>query len=135
VILGLGIDLVRVSTFADQLSDQASRFAEATFTAAELEYSHAAPSREPARHLSARYAAKEAALKAFDTACASAGVPAPRVELSDIEVVRDQAGRPRLTFHHSASALAATLRVDRALLALTHDGDYAAAFVTLERLP
>ncbi len=134
MILGVGIDLVHVPAFADQLGDRMSQFVNATFTAEEIAYSESASSRRPAQHLAARYAAKEAALKALDAACACMGITPPRVSLRDIEVARDRSGRPSLQFHATAAALAVSASVDRAWVSLTHDGDYAAAVVTLERV-
>ncbi len=134
MILGTGIDLVHVPSFADQLSDRASEFVNATFTVDEVAYSEATPSRRPAQHLAARFAAKEAALKALDTACAHVGLTPLAVSLRDIEVERDRSGRPSLQFHASAAAVAVSAGVDRAWVSLTHEGDYAAAVVTLERL-
>src|SRR5512141_687599 len=134
MIVGMGIDLVAVSDFKELLADRASRFVEATFTAGEVAYSQKAVSGQPARHLAARFAAKEAALKAFDVACALEGLTPPRVPLTDVEVTRDAAGRPWLTLHGEASALAERLRADRAWVSLSHDGDYATAVVALERL-
>jgi holo-[acyl-carrier protein] synthase len=132
LIAGTGIDLVCVSAFKAQLADHASTFAAATFTPAEIAYSTTAPSHEPARHLAARYAAKEAALKALDTACARAGVEPEALALTQIEVQRDARGRPSLMLHGAARALAERARVDRTFLSLSHDGDYAVALVTLE---
>ncbi len=134
MLIGLGIDVVQVNELSVQLSDRASRFVEATFTPAEVAYSQSAPSGQPARHLAVRYAAKEAAIKAFDLACARKGMRGARVSLSEIEVTRDEAGRPWLALHGDAEALAEKLGADRAWLSLSHDGDYATAVVALERL-
>lgn len=134
MLVGIGIDVVEVNELAEQLADGASRFVAATFTPAEVAYSETAVSGKPARHLAARYAAKEAAIKAFDLACARRGVSNARVQMSDIEVARDEAGRPWLLLHGSASDLAEELGADRAWLSLSHDGDYATAVVALERL-
>ena len=134
MILGVGIDLVHVSAFADQLSDRLSQFVNATFTAEEIAYCESATSRRPAQHLAARFAAKEAAVKALDAACARVGIMQPRVNLRDIEVERDREGRPSLQFRGSAGAVAVNAGVDRAWVSLSHDGDYATAVVTLERM-
>ncbi len=134
MLVGIGIDVVLVTDLAAQLADRASRFVESTFTPAEVAYSEGAASGQPARHLAARYAAKEAAIKAFDLACAQKGVSKAEVRLADIEVTRDEAGRPWLTLHGGASCLAEHIGADRAWLSLSHDGDYATAVVALERI-
>ncbi|MCB9685720.1 MAG: holo-ACP synthase [Alphaproteobacteria bacterium] len=134
MILGVGVDLVDVPGFAEQLADRASTFVEQTFSDRERAYADQAPSREPERHLAARYAAKEAALKAMDAACARAGIQPPRVALGEIEVLRDGRGRPSLGLSGAAAALATALGVDRVHLSLSHDGRSAIAMVVLERL-
>jgi holo-[acyl-carrier protein] synthase len=134
VIVGLGTDLVRVPAFAEQLAVPGSAFVEVTFTRDELAYSQRAPSRKPPRHLAARFAAKEAAVKALDVACAQRRLRTGPVPLRDIEVVLDGAGRPALRFCGAAAAVAAAVGADRAWVSLTHDGDYAVAVVALERI-
>jgi holo-[acyl-carrier protein] synthase len=134
MLVGIGIDVVQVEKLAEQLADRASSFVEVTFTPAEVAYSQRASSGQPARHLAARFAAKEAAIKAFDIACAQKGVRDARVSLADIEVMRDEAGRPSLALHGDASRLAERLGADRVWVSLSHDGDYATAVVALERL-
>lgn len=106
----------------------------AAFTAGELAYNNTAVSGDRPRHLAARFAAKEAATKAFDLACAAVGITPGAINLKEIEVTRDAAGRPWLSLHGSASRLADEIGADRAWLSLSHDGDYAAAVVALERL-
>jgi holo-[acyl-carrier protein] synthase len=135
MILGIGIDLVDICGFADQLADTASTFEASTFTSAEIAYSHAASSGNPAQHLAARFAAKEATIKALDTAAQRTGVATPAaLPLATIEVVRDASGRPTLYFHGEAAALASRLGIDRAFVSLTHDGNQAVASVVVERL-
>lgn len=135
MILGLGIDLVQIETFKGQLEDRASHFVAATFTDAEVAYAQAAPSGEPARHLAARYAAKEATVKALDLACARAGIDAPMMSLRAIEVVCDDRGRPHLELYGAAADLATRVGADRTWVSLSHDGGAAVATVLMERLP
>ena len=134
MLIGLGIDLVHLPGFREQLADTASSFVDATFTAAEQRYADGAVSGDRARHLAARYAAKEAALKALDQACAVGGIAPSPVPLLDIEVARDDRGRPWLQLYNAAAALAEEAGVDKAHISLTHDGESAAAVVILERL-
>jgi holo-[acyl-carrier protein] synthase len=131
MIVTVGTDIVHVPTLTELLSDGASAFRVRTFTMGELAYASGARSGQPERHLAARYAAKEATLKALDHAAALRQVVPPSIELSTIEVLRDERGRPSLALHDSAAALAESLGVERAQLSLSHDGEYALAFVTL----
>ena len=66
--------------------------------------------------------------------CAANGVNRSVVSFRDIEATRDRFGRPWLLLHASANDLANRAVVDRAWLSLSHDAEYAAALVTLERI-
>jgi len=134
VILGMGLDLVSVSGFEQLLEVKDSAFKRDTFTQRELRYAEEEALGRPSQHLAARFAAKEAALKALDHAAALAQVQPPALPLSSLEVVRDARGRPALALHDDAAALAERVGADRALLTLSHDGDSAVAVVVFERL-
>jgi holo-[acyl-carrier protein] synthase len=134
MIVGMGVDLVSLSTFEALVAERGSRFVEATFTAGERRYAERDALGPAAQHLAARYAAKEAALKALDHAAGALGIPPPAVPLPTIEVVRDGRGRPALALHDQAAALAEQTGADRALLTISHDGDTAVAVVVLERV-
>ena len=133
-MIGIGIDLVQLTSFRHQLDDPATTFAEAIFTSAERDYCANAITKDPVVHYAGRYAAKEATVKALDAACAFAGITVPLLNLGTIEVIRDSVGRPSLRFHGAASQLAQKVGVDRAHLSITHEADYASAVVCLERL-
>lgn len=64
-VLGLGADIVEVARVAGVLERQGARFLERVFTAEERDYCRRV--KHPARHLAARFAAKEAVAKAFTT--------------------------------------------------------------------
>ncbi len=122
MILGFGLDVVEVARIARQLeSASAERFLARVFT--ERERSFCERFHDRANRYAARFAAKEAASKAL-------GVPAG-IAFHDVEVVRE-VGPPRLVFSGAADEAARALRVERALLTLTHDGGVAAAAVVLE---
>ena len=93
------------------------------FTADELEYAHR--SSDPTQRLAARFAAKEAALKAL-----GAGIGA--APFTDIEVVRGEDGAPELSLHGQATVLAASKGAAKWHLSLTHTSDLAVASTVLE---
>ena len=148
-VLGVGLDLVDVGSFARQLALVGSTFAESTFTPGELvaaagvaaaattgaavaETSETTPEWARARHLAARFAAKEAFIKAWSMARVGRAPALPAVQWRELEVVADAWDRPVL--HASgatAEALAATLGALDVNLSLTHDGPMAAAVVVL----
>lgn len=122
--LGLGIDLVDVPRIRDLLSRHGERFTERTFTAAERAYCESCA--DPAMHFAARFAAKEAAAKALGT-----GLWAQGVDWRDIEVTREDSGKPGLLLHGGAKAHADGQGVTSILISLTHTKDLAMAQVIL----
>ena len=125
-ILGVGVDLVHVPTFADQFDQPGTRFAEA-FSPGERSDARSRPT-DPARHLAARWAAKEAVIKAWSASLyGDAPVMAEGIH-GLIEVVTDAWGRPRIRLYGEVAK-----RLDGQALevSLSHDGDYAIAYVIL----
>jgi holo-[acyl-carrier protein] synthase len=113
--LGIGIDLLEVERLEAALARR-PRLAQRLFTEAEL--AGARSRGRPGRHLAARFAAKEAAIKALGV-----GVPVREVEV-------EGGGReaPRLRLHGRAAALAEERGVELQV-SLTHSGEVAAAVV------
>jgi len=129
MILGIGIDVCDVARLRRALSGAAGpRFRARVFTDGEQAYCEA---RNRGRFASyaARFAAKEAAMKALGTGWANG------IGWRDFEVVRDGEGRPTLALHGRASALARRRGMARWLLALSHDGGAAVASVVVEGAP
>ena len=125
MILGLGMDLVEVGRIArllDGPAGRAERFLARCFTPAERAFCEAR--RDRASGYAARFAAKEAAVKALG---------APRgVGWQDLEVRRAEGRAPSLALSGRAEAAARRLGVARSHLTITHDGGVAAAVVVLE---
>ncbi len=109
-VIGIGVDVVDVDRFRGVLARR-PRLADRVFTPAERTY--AARQADPTRRLAARFAAKEAVLKAM-------GVGLGACALGDIEVVRDGAGRPSVALHDTAADLAARFGVGGWHLSLSH---------------
>ena len=112
---GIGIDLIEVAR-VERALERRPRLAARLFTDGEL--AHARSRRRPGRHLAARFAAKEAAIKALG---------APGVAPREVEVVGSEP--PRLALHGRAAELAAAAGVELAV-SLTHSRELAAAIVT-----
>lgn len=126
MIVGLGLDVCDVARIRRALeTSTGARFRARVFTAAEQAYCEA---RRRSRFASyaARFAAKEAAMKALGTGWGEG------VSWRDFEVVRDATGPPRLVLHGRAAVLARRRGMERWLLALTHEGRGAAAAVVVE---
>ena len=118
-VVGIGTDLVDVDRFRTVLRRRPS-VAERLFTANERTYAHRAV--DPAARLAARFAAKEAALKAL-------GYGLGGMRMAEIEVVRDDDGRPEILLHGAARSRAAEHGVSRWLVSLSHTDRLAQATV------
>jgi holo-[acyl-carrier protein] synthase len=118
-VIGVGTDLCSVSRMRVALARTPS-LADRVFTREEREYCERR--RDPAERFAARFAAKEAVLKAM-----GAGLGA--CSLREIEVLRADAGAPSVALHGAAARLADSRGVQQLHLALSHDRDTAIAVV------
>jgi len=124
MIVGTGVDICEVSRIAASISRFGERFLRRCFTPAEIAYCNAKP--HPAERLAARFAAKEAAMKAIGTGLSHG------VTWQDFEVVHTPGGRPELRLAGNAAHFAARMGAHRTHLSLSHDKGQAIAFVILE---
>ncbi len=133
--VGVGIDVVGITAFAEQLDEPGTRFAQA-FTPGERRAARAGSgsgSFREAESLAARWAAKEAVIKAWSSTCFGHPevIDPEHVDLREIEVRTDAWGRPAIRLHGEIAESMAGYTV---LVSLTHDAaaDVAAAFVVLQ---
>ncbi len=130
-VRGLGMDLVDLTAFAEQLAAPGSAFAGATFTAAEQ--ATAAGASGAAAHLGGRFAAKEAFIKAFSSALLGRAPVIADLDWREIEVANDAWGRPHLLLHgRVAEAVHRWLGRVRISLTMTHEPLTAGAVVLIE---
>ena len=116
MIVGIGVDVVQVSRFKEQL-ERTPALLERLFVPAERELH--------VRSLAARFAAKEAVAKAL-------GAPAG-MNWHHCQVVVDAAGDPHLRIEGTVAAVADAKDIRYWHLSLSHDGDLATAMVVAER--
>lgn len=122
MIVGLGLDLAEIPRIAAMLERWSDRFAAKVFTAGERAFADARA--RPARHYAARFAVKEATLKALSV---------PRgLSWHEMEVLGGGDEPPRLQLSGRARAAADALGVVGAHITITHTDDVAAAVVILE---
>ncbi len=124
MIVGTGIDIAEVPRVAAAIERFGERFLRRVFTPGEIAYCDSKANR--AERYAARFAAKEAALKAIGTGWRQG------VSWTDIEVRREPGGRPTISFSGRAAEIAARLGMKRASLSLSHTQDQAIASVILE---
>ena len=115
--LQVGVDIVEIARVEESLRRFGDRFRRRVYTAGEL-----AETGERGPSLAARFAAKEATIKALGSSA---------VALHEIEVVRPTGARPRLRLSGRAAARAAELGVEEIALSLSHSRDFAVAMVVL----
>jgi len=119
-VLGIGVDLVENARIEHSLE----RFLHRIFTAGEIEYSQSM--KYPARHLAARFAAKEAISKAFGTGIGKA------MGWKDIDVHRKPSGEPFVVLEGGAKKLAEERNVSKVSITLSHTEHHAMAVIVVE---
>jgi holo-[acyl-carrier protein] synthase len=124
MIIGTGIDIVNIERIEHLMTRWGHLFLGRVFT--EKEIARCQRQARPPECFAVRFAAKEAFLKAIGVGLRKG------IHWTDIEVVNDSIGKPSLSFDRRARELLQTLRVQQALLTLSHDRPYAVAHVLLE---
>ena len=120
-IIGHGIDIVEVGRIAAMVERHGARFLERVFTPGELGYARGR--KRETEHLAARFAAKEAVLKAIGTGWRSG------IGWRDVEIGVLPSGQPLVKVHGRAAEAATELGIERWVVSLTHSRRYAAASV------
>lgn len=123
MVFGIGLDVVDIREFQDEVDKGREQWLTRVFTAKEREYCQRQA--DPYRHFAGTFAAKEAVLKAFGTGWTDDS------ELNDVEITRSE-GRPTVVLSGRLQELAGVHRVRTQLVSITHTKDYAAAIVVLE---
>ena len=124
MIVGLGIDLAEVDRIRKAIERHGRRFTDRIYTVAEIAYVERKANRY--ERYAARFAAKEAAMKAIGTGWRRG------VRWQDFEVANLPTGRPTLRFHGVAAQIADSLGVRNIALSLTHTAEQGLAIVILE---
>ena len=125
MIVSIGIDIIEVHRIREALS-RTSRFAERVFTPAERAYCDGRGA-VSAQHYGARFAAKEAALKALQTGWRGG------ISWQDVEIASRDGGAPYLVFHGQVLELFNKSGANAAHLSMSHTSEHAIAEVILER--
>ena len=125
-VIGVGIDIIEVSRIARMIDEHGARFLDRVFTQVEQDYANASPVQR-AQRLAARFAAKEAALKAMSIGLREG------ISWTDIECTHRVDGSPTLNVRARAAEIAQSRGIDAWLVSLTHIQHMAAATVTAGR--
>lgn len=119
-VIGHGIDLVEIARIESMLEAHGPRFVDRCFTAGESGYADAGGAVRGER-FAARFAAKEAVLKALGTGLRDG------IDWIELEVIRDDLGKPGVRLHGRAAELARAAGIEGWELSLTHAGGFAMA--------
>jgi len=118
-VRGIGVDLALVPRLRQAIERWDERLLLRVFTEGELAYCRRR--RDPIPHLAARFAAKEATLKALGTGMRMG------IKWREMEVRREPGGPPTMVLSGRCQAIARDRGGERVLLSLSHDGEYAIA--------
>lgn len=125
MIVGTGVDLAEVPRIKASIERFGKKFIDRIYTRLEIAYVERKANRF--ERYAARFAAKEAGMKALGTGMRRG------VRWQDFEVVNLPSGRPTLQLHGEAQNIAAAMGVTGISLSLTHTREMGMAFVILEK--
>jgi holo-[acyl-carrier protein] synthase len=124
-VLGIGVDIVENARIEHSLERFGERFLHRVFTAGEIAYCQSM--KFPERHFAARFAAKEAASKAFGTGIGKS------MGWRDIDVHKYGSGQPHVVLEGGAKQLAAERKISAVWISLSHTDHHATAMIVLEQ--
>ncbi len=124
MIKGLGVDTIELTRIARVYEEYGERFLDRIYTSEEKAY--ALKYEDPVPRLAARFAAKEACMKALGTGWNNG------VRWKDIAVANTSMGKPELKLTGRARQCAEVLAASRTHLSITHSREYATCVVILE---
>ncbi|MGY5142944.1 MAG: holo-ACP synthase [Candidatus Nitrosopumilus sp. bin_32a] len=115
--MSIGVDIENISKFSDLKKIKDRKILQKMFTDLEIEYCF--QKINPSQHLAARFAAKEAIIKAYNS------ISEKMLFLNDIEVKNNEDGRPLVNIKNN---FAANMDI---LLSISHNSDNAIAFAVI----
>src|SRR5688500_8100556 len=124
MIIGVGTDIVEVSRIRSSYERFGERFIHRILREGEIKY--CLTYKDPAPHLAARFAAKEAISKAFGTGIGK------YLAWHDMEVQRKESGEPFAVFHDKGQALLESRKGVKVHISLSHTTEHATAIAILE---
>jgi holo-[acyl-carrier protein] synthase len=123
MIIGAGVDIVEISRIKNAAKKWKKSFLKKIFTDKELQYSNEKTSSY--QHLAARFAAKEAMVKALGSGLTS------RMEWRDIEIWNEASGKPNVRLDGEVKRISDSMGVKDVIISMSHTRTYAIANVIL----
>jgi len=124
MIVGTGIDIIEVLRVKRALDAWGNKFMSRIFTKRELSYAN--KKKFSHENLAARFACKEAVLKAF-------GDTRVGIRLKNIEILNDSKGKPEVILHREAKEFANKNKLDKIIVSMSHTNNYAVSNAILWR--
>jgi phosphopantetheine--protein transferase-like protein len=124
MIIGTGIDIIEVLRIKKALDMWGEKFLNRVFTKRELSYAN--KKKFSHENLAARFACKEAVLKAF-------GDTRVGIRLKNIEILNDSKGKPEVILHKEAKKFADKNNLDNIIVSMSHTNNYAVSNALLWR--
>ncbi len=125
MILGIGIDLVNIPRIERILKKWGDKFKKKAFSEGEINYSEGY--KRNYEHFAANFAVKEAFFKALGKGFRG------NLRIHDVEVLRDENGKPYINLHGRAKLSTELVGVTSIHTSISHDVEYSVAVVILER--
>jgi len=125
MVLGIGIDLVNIPRIERLLQKWGDRFKKRVFSQEEINYSQRY--KRSSERLAANFAVKEAFFKALGKGFKG------NIRMLDIEVIRDEYGKPYVNLYGNAKQVAEMMGIKSVYVSISHDCDYATAVLILEK--
>ncbi|MCR4667247.1 MAG: holo-ACP synthase [Desulfovibrio sp.] len=122
MIIGIGCDIVETDRIAHSIECFGTHFLQKVYTEGERQSVHG----NTAQYFAARFAAKEAVVKALGTGFTRG------IAMTDISVLNTREGAPSLVFFGKAKEILAELGVCKSFLSISHEKKYCIAYVVLE---
>ncbi|MCF8012006.1 MAG: holo-ACP synthase [Clostridiales bacterium] len=119
MINGIGTDIVDITRVYNIIERRGDKFLQRVFTSREIAYCEG--HRQRSQCYAARFAAKEAVLKALGTGLSGCC-------WTDVEITRDARGKPEVLLYGGAAGAACENKVKEVLISISHDGNSAVAF-------
>ena len=124
MIVGIGTDIIEISRIKSAMEKPGHSFLERVFSDKEIEYLQ--KNNLSLQSTAGNFAAKEAVMKALGTGLRG-------FKLQDIEVLRDELGKPYVVLSHNAKKIAEERNIQKIHLSISHCKEYATAFAVAEK--
>ncbi len=121
MIVGLGIDLVKIDRIEKLVDTWDKKFLNKIYTKEEIQY--CSRHKRSAQHYASTFAVKEAFIKAHGRG---------NINFKDIEVIRGKTGKPKINLYNNAKDIIQNKSIINIHVTITHDADYSVAAVILE---